>query len=110
MTSSMNRLKKSSVVASAFNETVGWSSIGIVEIRDWVRPGSVRFIPGKHRSVTRFTEPQVRMAGTHRRLYRLLLSNSEKRTLPSLSESVSDELMLESLIISKPKPLPRAQT
>ena len=50
------------------------------------------------------------MAGTHCRLYRLSLSNSEKRTLPSLSESVSDELMLESLIISTPKPLPDAIT
>ena len=101
MASSMNRLK-SSAVASAFKLLVG-------PVLESSKSG-IGFGLGLYdlSQVNTGVHPVHRTPGTHRRRYhcRLSLSNSEKRTLPSLSESVSVELMLESLIISTPKPLP----
>ena len=102
--SSMNRLKKSSAVASAFKLLVG----PVLESSK----SAIGFGRGLYdlSQVNTGVHPVDQTPGTHRCRYRLSLSNSEKRTLPSLSESVSDELMLESLIISTPKALPDAIT
>ena len=104
----MNRLKKSSVVASAFKLLVGpvlessKSGIGfgrgpydLSQVNTGVSAGS----------------PNPRNASSSLPLRcRLSLTNSEKLRLPSLSESVSHELKLESLKISTPKALPDAIT
>ena len=102
--SSMNRLKKSTAVASAFKLLVG----PVLESSK----SAIGFGRGLYdfSQVNTGVHPVDQTPGTHRCRYRLSLSNSDKRMLPSLSESVSDELMLESLIISTPKPLPDAIT